>query len=50
MIVKIDQLPKKNIDEAFDELTEHNKETLNSDGHQFHQYQQNQQSPYILTR
>jgi hypothetical protein len=22
MIVKIDQLPKKNIDEAFDELTE----------------------------
>ena len=25
------------------------KENLNSDGHQFHQYQQNEQSPLILT-
>ena len=25
------------------------KESLNSDGHQFHQYQQNEQSPLILT-
>jgi hypothetical protein len=25
-------------------------ESLNSDGQQFHQYQQNQQSPLILTR
>jgi hypothetical protein len=25
------------------------KESLNSDGHQFHQYQQNQQSPLTLT-
>jgi len=25
------------------------KESLNSDGHQFHQYQQNEQSPVILT-
>ena len=25
------------------------KESLNSDGHQFHQYQQNKQSPLILT-
>jgi hypothetical protein len=26
-------------------LTEHKKESLNSNGHQFHQYQQNKQSP-----
>jgi hypothetical protein len=25
------------------------KESLNTDGHQFHQYQQNKQSPLILT-
>ena len=25
------------------------KESINSDGHQFHQYQQNKQSPLILT-
>jgi hypothetical protein len=25
------------------------KESLNNDGHQFHQYQQNEQSPLILT-
>jgi hypothetical protein len=25
------------------------KESLNSDGHKFHQYQQNEQSPLILT-
>jgi hypothetical protein len=24
-------------------------ESLNSDGHQYHQYQQNKQSPFILT-
>ena len=26
------------------------KESLNGDGHQFHQYQQNEQSPLILTQ
>jgi hypothetical protein len=30
-------------------LTEHKKENLNNDGHQFHQYQQNKHSPAILT-
>jgi hypothetical protein len=25
------------------------KESLNSDGHQFHQYKQNEQSPLVLT-
>ena len=25
------------------------KESLNSDGHQFHQYQQNEQAPLVLT-
>ena len=30
-------------------LTEHNKESLNSNGHQFHQYQHNKQSLLILT-
>jgi hypothetical protein len=26
------------------------KESLNNDGHQFHQYQQNKQSPLILAK
>jgi hypothetical protein len=30
-------------------LTEHKQESLNSNGHQFHQYQQNKQSPLILS-
>jgi hypothetical protein len=30
-------------------LTEHKEQSLNSNGHQFHQYQQNKQSPLILT-
>ena len=30
-------------------LTEHKKERLNSNGHQFHQYQQNKHSPLILS-
>jgi hypothetical protein len=30
-------------------LTEHKQESLNSNGHQFHQYQKNKQSTLILT-